>query len=436
MTEPTQLLRTELTTAEIPEIYRRFARVVGDKHWKRRVSVIKTEAKGSRFLVDYLHVENSIAFALDRCRDLAVRYGDLPRVEAENRELYPAIGFAAQVLSVMDISSPQEAERFRRRVQGALSNPDDMRGLRLELMAATHFVRRGHKIIWPEMNGLGTFDLLVESIGIAGLEIECKSISNDKGRKVHRREALDFYHLLWPHLAPVRKGLKAGLSVVLTVPGRLPTQYKDRVTLAQHVSQQILIGRSGKLDDGSDIRLSEFDVTNLGNLANDRRPEVVRAVVENVTATQNREAMVIGTHAGGALAFAVQSAARDSPLDVVFDTLSDAARKQVTGTRPAMLLAGFHGLSGEQLLAITDHDNDPAQQQTALHLGVGKFLSSPDRDHVVGVGFLSRSALFPERDGLVDSGGAAYIFPRRESTRWHDDFSGLFSSNPLRATAR
>ena len=422
-----QLLRTELTTAEIPEIYRRFAHIVGDQHWKRRVSVVKAEAKGSHSLADYLHAENSIAFALDRCRDLVVRYGNLPRAQAENRKLWPGIGFAAQVLSMMDIAPRQEAERLRRRVHGALNNPDDMRGLQLELMAATHFARRGHNIAWPEMNGIGTFDLLVESIGSSGLEVECKSISDDKGRKVHRREALAFYDLLLPHLTPLRKSLTAGLSVVLTVPGRLPTQYKDRAALAKHVSRQILIGRSATLDNGIDVRLAEFDVNSVGHLANDRHPAVVRTAIDNVTATRNREGMAIGTSAGGALIFALQSAASDSLMDAVFDTLSTAARNQVTCTRPAMLLAGFCGLNGEQLLRIAEQDNDPVQRPTGLSLGASKFLFSPDRDHVVGVGFLSSSALLPEQNGLIDSGGTVFFFPKRASKQWHDDFNGLFS---------
>jgi hypothetical protein len=37
------MLLTELHTAEIPDLYARFASVVGDKHWKQRVASIKQE---------------------------------------------------------------------------------------------------------------------------------------------------------------------------------------------------------------------------------------------------------------------------------------------------------------------------------------------------------------------------------------------------------
>jgi hypothetical protein len=28
---------------------------------------------------------------------------------------------------------------------------------------------------------------------------------------------------------------------------------------------------------------------------------------------------------------------------------------------------------------------------------------------------------------VADSGGSAYVFPKRESSFWHSDFSGLFA---------
>jgi hypothetical protein len=76
----------------------------------------------------------------------------------------------------------------------------------------------GAKLEWPKMTeGKGTFDLLVPSLGNDGLQIECKALSVNKGRRVHRREALDFLRLLWKEMASMRKSLKTELSVVLTM---------------------------------------------------------------------------------------------------------------------------------------------------------------------------------------------------------------------------
>lgn len=416
----------------MPDVYRRFALVVGESHWRQRVRAVRATIKSNRFLSDLLHTENSIAFSLARTGDLIARYGRLPDEEVETRALFPAISFAGQVLSLMDLATPVEAERLRRRVQDTLKNPDSMRGYRLELGVATHFARRGYKVEWPEILDKGTFDLLVTDLTGASLEIECKSVSADKGRRVHRHEALTFHNLLWPELAAIRKNLRSGLAVVLTVPGRLPSRHGDRLALARRVRQQINLGQSARFEDGSDIRISEFDVKCLGDLSKDRAPVSVRPVIDKVTATQNREGLVLGTAAGGALVFVVQSAENDDLLDTTFETLSQAAKRQLTGMRPGILVAGFDSLEAEQLLSIAQQDRDPQKVPTALALKVSKFLSAQHRDHLVGVAFLSRGAIFPEIDGSSDS-GVAYYFTNSKSSRWNESFSGLFSARSLRS---
>jgi len=142
---------------------------------------------------------------------------------------------------------------------------------------------------------------------------------------------------------------------------------------------------------------------------------------------RNREGMLVRTDKGGAIAFVVQSAIEDSFLDSTFNTLGDAAKCQLTGRRAGLLIAGFDGLNGEQLISIAEQDNDPQQHPTALAIGVSDFLSSENRGHVIGVGFVSRGSLRPVEQGIVDSGGAAYYFPCRESSMWKDEFSSLFS---------
>lgn len=419
-------LLTEMRTADIPATYQRFADVVGDRNWTHRAAQIRAAIKHNRFLDSYLRSENEVAFGLDDCGELIKRYCGLPNDVVSNRGLYPAISFAAQSMSMMDLATPVEAERLRKRVAGAFQNPDDMRALRLELTVATHFARRGHQLQWPEMAGSGTFDLLVTDIGKSGVEVECKSISNDKGRKIHRHEALEFHHLMIGELAHIRKTLRLGLAVVLTVPDRLPTRYTDRLALAKRTRRQITLGQGELLQDGSHIRITEFDLSRLGDIAKDRRDKVARQIIQDVTNTQNREGMLMSTDAGGALAFVVQSAIEDDFLDATFKRLSEAAKWQLSRSRPALLMAGFDGLDGDQLNLIAEQDKDANQPPTALAIKVSRFLAADYRDYVVGVGFLSRGALRPLTEGVFDNGGTAYYFPKRESSFWCDDLGGLF----------
>jgi len=422
------MIQTEIQAEAIPQVYKRFADVVGDKHWKNRVAQLNKNIKANRFLNDYIRSENSIAFQLDYLRELTLKFGTVPSWEINNRAIYPAAGFAVQVLSIIDASPKQFSERLIRRIHGAFKNPDDMRALCLELSAATHFARRGLKITWPETTGIGTFDLFIEGLGPEGLEVECKSISTNKGRKVHRQQVLEFYGLLWPHLKIQNKILRTGLSVVLTVPDRFPKEYNSRKELAKQVGEQIACGQSSVFSDGSNLKITEFDTSLLESIPNTSNPKEIRAAVDEITDTRNREAIIIGTIAGGALTFAVQSIQDDTPIKAVFDTLSDSVKKnQLSGIRAGMFLVELFGIDEKQIISIASQDKDPSLPQTALQLGISQFLSNPSRNGVIGVGFLSKGSLLPEQDGFIDSGGGAYFFPNRESSLWSDDFSGLFS---------
>ncbi len=420
------MLRVELHTSEISDLFARLKNVIDERYWLKRIASIKESIRGNSFLTGYLADENSIAFGLARCSNLVDRYGRIPMQEAENRDLYPVMSLAAQVLSIMEHSSRKEAEKLVQRIRGAFKNPDDMRAIQLEIMAATHFVLRGNSISWPEMEGLGTFDLLVKDLGVNGLEIECKSISVDKGRKIHRREALEFHHLVKPGLHTLSRSLQTGVSVVLTLPGRLPDSYKQKQLLAKRVISSVLSSQSVVLDDGSDIRISEFNLETLGVIETERDLKISREAIDLVTATKNRESMILGSRKG-AIVFVLQSRRDDTMLKYVFDTVSESAKNQVSKSRPALFLIGLHGIEEESLLSIAMQENDPKQPPTALRVAVSDFLSKQNRDHVIGVGFLSEGNLKSELNGVVKSGGSAYIFPKKESRFWHQDFSGLFS---------
>ncbi len=419
-------LKVELNVEHIPTIFARFRDVVGERYWLDRVRQVKSEMKGNRFLKDYLIEQNATAFAFVRCSELVNRYRSIPMHEMHNRELYPAMSFAAQTLSIIDESSVEQARKVVRRVQGAFRNPDDMRAIRLELLAATHFIQRGNSITWPEMEDTGRFDLLINDIGTNGLEVECKSVSGDKGRKIHRRESLEFFHLIKPKLDHFGRNLKKGLAVVLTLPDRLPTSYKERSALANRALGAILASKNTSLEDGAHIRVSEFDSESISDLKEAFNSGNPRELIDSFTVTRNREAIFMSNKNGGGVILVLQSQKDDSLMKYIFDKLGWSATNQVSKNRPALFLVGLDSVGEEELISVATQDFDPQQRPTALRREVSKFLNNENRDHIIGVGFLSSSGLKRKSNGVIRSGGAAYTFPSRESRFWHPDFAELF----------
>lgn len=414
------MLATEMTTAEVPGLYRRLASAIGAEHWQGTVARQEAAIRSNHLLGNYLRSEYAITYQLDRLRALAARYGSVPPEACNDETLFPALGFAAQVFGVMNLSTVKQTRAFTKRVRTAFNSAENMHGLRLELQAATHFTRRGHRVSWYRVNNAGSFDLLIEDLGPSGLEVECKSISEDKGRRIHRRDAIEFWGTVLKDIAGVAQRLHSGLAVVLTVPYRLPTDTEERAGLAREVVARVLAGSSTTLGDGTDLRVGSFDPAQLTAATTNGR-EALRHAIDAATGTINREAAVYGTPAGGMLALVMQSAVQDDVLEQVFDTLADSAARQFSGKRGALFWVALQGLDADELVSVHQQDSDTAQAPSALRMGVSNFLTNAP-GHIVGVVFGSRSGLLPARGESTDSGGATNFFLKEESPHWHESF--------------
>jgi hypothetical protein len=407
-------------------MYRRLASAIGAEHWQGAVARQEEAIRSNHFLGDYLRSEYAIAYQLDRLRGLVAGSGTVPHEACNDPSIFPSLAFAAQVLGVLERSTNKQVSAFVKRVRTAFSRSGELHGLRLELQAATHFVRRGQRVSWHRVKAGGSFDLLIEDLGPTGLEVECKSISEDKGRRIHRRDALEFWGELWSDVASVAQNLRSGLAVVLTVPYRLPVDAGERVALAREVVTRIVAGISATLGGGAEVRIEPFDPAKI-EAAKDKGGRELRKAIDAATGTINREAAVYGTPVGGMLAFVMQSAVEDNVLDEVFSTLDNSAARQFTRKRGALFWVALQGIDADQLQSVHEQDSGPGKQPTALKLGVSNFLHRAP-DHIVGVVFSSRSSLIPAVDGSTDSGGTTNFFLKEESPFWHASFRG-----PLRA---
>ncbi len=409
-----------MTTAQVPAVYRRLATAIGPEHWQGAVARQEAAIRSNHFLRDYLRSEYAIAYQLEKLRVLVAAHGDVSSQDCNDRSIFPALGFAAQVLGVLSQCTKKQARTFVRRVRTAFSSAANMHGLCLELQAATHFTHRGSRVSWHRANNAGTFDLLVDDLGPSGLEVECKSISNNKGRRIHRLDALNFWGEVWKDISTVAQHMHTGMAVVLTVPYRLPADHDLRTALAREVVSQVVAGTGAKLSDGSDLRVQNFDPDLIKAAVGGER-QAMRSAFNVATGTTNREAALYVTPGGGLLAFVMQSAVEDDLLDQVFATLNDSASRQFTGQRGALFWVGLQGLDAKQLMSIHEQDSEPDQRPTGLRLSVSNFLSKAP-SHIVGVVFGSRLGLHPTVDGQTDMGGMTNFFVKEQSPYWHESF--------------
>lgn len=416
------MIATSINAADVPKILDRLRQLVGERYWENRVQAIRSEIKGQPFLREHLQREYTIAFGLVRWFDEVARQRGNPL----ERTLLPAFRFAANVVAVYESIPVQSRSAFIGRVRGCLKNPEDMRALELEFAVATHFAQRGHRLTWPETDGSGQFDLLIHDICDDGLEVEVKSISSDKGQKIHSREALQIAHKAAAALEPLARRLQSGLAIVVTVPDRLPAAHNDQVRLVAQIRTAVLSGNNLNTDDGVDIRLKDFRAEDYPQLK-PPMSEAMRNEIDAVSGTKNRFGIVFGRISGAPMVLVLQSRNSDQFMRYTFDTIEDAAKRQLSRVRPGVVLGGLDGTSASELIEVAQQDFKTGDAPTALRVATSRFLSGRNIDHLVGVAFLSRSEFGEETEDIVQSGGSAYFFARRESPKWHVDVERVFA---------
>lgn len=420
--------RQSICDYELDQLFGRFRHLIGESNWRQRIKKLEEEIRGNKFIRHYHLKDNDIAYQFNHCSNLERQYGTFPADRMDLSPVYPALEFASHCLSTLAKMGAENRTRAIGRIRGAFRNPEDMRALQLEFTVGLHFSKLGHRLAWPELEiGGETYDLLVEDIGPTGLEVECKAVSEEKGRRIPTRCALEFWNLMQRDLIAATRGLHSGLSIVITLPSKLPTSFAERKDLVKLVAKTVLSGQS-QIYPQADISILDFDSQLLSGIDWNSPASGARELIESITGTTNRQAMVAGLKGGGVVTCVIQSRQDDSLFDAIQKTAKRAAVKQLTGNRPGLILLEFGGTSPEEMESLAEHDNIPGNAPTGLRMWASEFLSNcTDRDHIVGIGFLSRGAIRRPNSNVVTNSGSAYVFSRRDSGQWNDAFSGLFN---------
>ncbi len=140
--------------------------------------------------------------------------------------------FAAMVVDVHRHLSPIGQTALVGRLRDCLNS--GFAGLYLELDIAQCLLESGFEVMFPDLEGEARFDLQFSRGAIEG-EVECKSLSADAGRKIHRR---DFYRLvdaLAPHT--FKSTTVERPVLVMTLSDRLPSDDASQRELCAAAAQ-------------------------------------------------------------------------------------------------------------------------------------------------------------------------------------------------------
>lgn len=421
------MIATKLEVSDFKNIFRRFTDLISPRVWQYTVKNVRQVIRGNRYAEDFLMEDNSLAFALDDLQRIWERHGQFTLELCRTPSALFAMAFVTQTISLVDAIPRQEGARLIRRIIGALKNhPDDVRALQLELATATHFLMSGLKISFPDTEGVERFDLLLSGAGKGDVEIECKFITRDKGKKIHRRNLHEFYKLAVPHIDGYFAKSPSNVIVDIVVKDRFPSSYKDKLAIADSV--KAALNGKNNVSSGivSQIKVIDHPLDEIDALSS---RESNREAVERITGIVNENLMIRENRLGRKAVLLIRSEQKDTILESIYETLSEASKKQLTATRPGLLVAMLHGIDIDGLVRIASHEEAQVSGTNTLQVIASRLLRQKQHDHLVSVWFLSESQIGEREPGLTSSSGATYYFKNEESPLWGEGYD--FRPSPL-----
>src|SRR5579863_7459687 len=398
---------TEVRSGEFPAVFTRFEALIGSSLWRRRVVKIREDIRGNPYLREWLREENRVAFALNAFSTGRDASGAVPSVQVQDAHQYEAVAFVVQTMSFLASVDAPIANSFVGRVRGAFANPADFRALSLEMLTATHLQRRGAVIQLPED---GTYDWLAERDGLV-FEVECKSISGDKGRQVHFRESLDLCRLIKKELGNLVNSVTDGLLLTVQLRATVPSAYQVRREIAKQSKQATLMAQDLS-SDVARVTLAHFPRSELvlsGEPSD--RDRVAKFMSQRYGQAHDHQAVAHATPAGGLILIAIGSQLADDMIGETMRALEKAASDQLTGSRPGILCAKFEGLTADELVDIAQAGNPP----TALRVGVHNLWQSSAMESVSHLAFMADGEVAQRASGAWSRVGASYVFDNPKS---------------------
>jgi hypothetical protein len=132
-----------------------------------------------------------------------------------------ALHFAQTVVHAHGQLTPKGKRQLEGRLRDALQSHTGFSSLYLEIDVARRLLDAGYEVEFTDMDGTSRYDLRFWR-GTTEGEVECKTLSVDAGRKIHRH---DFYRFIDAVSAELTARLEAPVREVLlvTLNGRMPS---------------------------------------------------------------------------------------------------------------------------------------------------------------------------------------------------------------------
>ncbi|HEV2605654.1 MAG TPA: hypothetical protein VGU24_18555 [Microvirga sp.] len=328
---------------ELAPFLTRFLEIAGAERWFKRCDQLDADQRRSPFRWKIVSDYHWLEMALGYQADVLAKEGRL-LPELVDGLILASLNFAATAAEVHVRLSPKGRQVFEGRLRDSLKAETGFAPLYLELDLAQRLMDAGYDVEFADMEGAAQYDLLFSRGAFAG-EVECKSLSADAGRQIHRKDFYRFMEAIAPALT--RHAEQRQREVLLiTLDARLPSNTPEQASLVKAVAALLDHGTRRTAEGGGfHLELRSF-AESLGSASLTDQKAFYKACGKAFG--QNTHVAGSLTEDGGCLVV-MRSSREDDPSKPQLEAMRKAAT-QFTGDRPAFIAIQEHGIEPADLM--------------------------------------------------------------------------------------
>ena len=249
--------KTEMMDTEVPEVLHDFVRIAGARIWERWLAWLEEQVGCKtgmrRFWIERCGLELGLLTLVRQYADtggIAVR-----RLSTEEQRF---LSFAAMVVRCHARLSNPARRRLEGMLRDAARQDTGLGPVAYEMKIAAHLMSRGFEVEFRDLESKKGCDFLVTKDG-ARAEIECKFMSGDIGRKIHRKRLYQLGDRVRKTMQDYVNKLSTGVFMRLVIADRLHGREEYQAMLAELLSRAIFGGREQEDRQGNRVSVQEFD---------------------------------------------------------------------------------------------------------------------------------------------------------------------------------
>jgi len=426
-------LSTDIGDLHTPKLWRDFISITGWDVWKKRMDSLRQQSHHNLLHAWLLEKRHSLEFQIEAIHRYFLLKNKLPRI-LQNPQLYRAAAFACSAARIYQRLSSDAKNRFCGMIISGLKDEYGLESFAFELEIANHLMRKGYDVTFSDLEQQGDYDYLIKHLsGQVEIEVECKLITGDKGRKVHQTCLAQLLGQLEPIVRPLLLA-PGGKIVHIEVPSRLEANRDTMRQIASTVEQKIAASSAIIQSRVCTVEITNFDVrdspfSNPQSINSATLPEFIGSHFDVRLPTLT----AFSSHTGDAcVVVEVHSRESDSLVKRIYRVAKESAQKQFSHTRPALIALKLGELTSRQIREL--HQLQQNQEPHALQAIATRFFRNSSRDHVHSMCFLSQSEIFVEQTssglytpGGVQGQGSVYVFQNLRHPAYNDPRYYLFN---------